>query len=220
MTLQQHFCNQKTTVTGPLMYVTSSLFLWECYQYLTSMGENEVMHFVTGINLGPIRIIDNMQKVAMNVQSPVHVEADLDSTFEVLINLDEHFGHMLHAYFHSHPGGFCSPSSVDLNYQKQLEKGHYKTIGGIFTRDGKIRFFSHRLPFTIEVCGKGVERIDATLFQFTKTDFFTGETSAADTPDGTVCNRPAGEGEGVQSGDCFEYKNESRRCRWSWKRNR
>ena len=194
MFLSKHLFSHKNRIKGPLIYVTSSLFLYNCFKYLTSMGENEVMHFVTGIKFGHIRTLDYMQKVTMKHQSPVHVETDINSVFRVLGMMDEEFGHYLHAYFHSHPGSFSSPSEIDINYQKRLEAGRYNTIGGIFTRDGQIRFFSHKLPFIVEVYGKGVEQIENTLFQFTKTDFLESKTTNEDTQNGILCNRQTRKG--------------------------
>ena len=220
MFLTKHLFNHKNTVKGPLIYITSRLFLYNCFKYLTSMGKNEVMHFVTGIQFGHIRTLDYMQKVIMKCQSPVHVETDINSLFKVLGMMDEEFGHYLHAYFHSHPGSFSSPSSIDMDYQKRLEAGNYNAIGGIFTRDGQIRFFSHKLPFIVEVYGKGVEQIEDTLFRFTKTEIFEDETTQEETPNGIICNGQAGESEGLQSANIWKSYFKPHWSRWPWKRNR
>jgi hypothetical protein len=84
-----------------------------------------------------------------------------------------------------------------MNYQKRLEAGGYNAIGGIFTRDGQIRFFSHKLPFMVEVYGKGVEQIEDTLFRFTKTDFSDGETAEENTHPRIISDRQAGENKGI-----------------------
>jgi len=217
MFLTEHIFNHNNTVKGPLIYITSSLFLYNCFKYLISMGENEVMHFVTGIKLGHIRTLDYMQKVTMKCQSPVYVETEINSVFKVLGMMDEEFGHYLHAYFHSHPGSFSSPSGIDVNYQKRLEAGHYNAIGVIFTRDGQIRFFSHKLPFTVEVYGKGVEQIEDTLFQFTKTDLLESKTTQEDTQNGIVRNRQTRENQRIQPGNIWEFITKSHRGRGPWK---
>jgi len=201
MTIIESCKKNQEHVEAPLVYVTGSLFLYQCFKYLTSMGENEGLHFVTGIKLGRIMTLDYMQKVVIKSQSQVHAEADLNSLFQHLIFADERFGHYFHAYFHSHPGNNSHPSGFDMDYQIRLEAGGYKTIGGIFTRDGQMRFFSHKLPFIIEIYGKGVEQIDDTLFRFTEACFPESKARSKDTSDGSTGNGQAEQNNGLQPGN-------------------
>jgi hypothetical protein len=90
---------------------------------------------------------------------------------DLLIEIDERFGHFLHGLFHSHRGTGIKtsrPSSIDLNTQSRYEEGGYQMIGAVFTDDGFVRFFSHQLPFEIHVYGKGVERHGDTIFRLTE----------------------------------------------------
>ncbi|MFA5143757.1 MAG: hypothetical protein WC522_06290 [Candidatus Omnitrophota bacterium] len=144
-----------------LRYRTGSLFIKECAQYLTSSSE-EVIHLVSGIELEKDSfLLDRLEKVEYRA-SMVGAKADIQDLFKKLIELDEKYGHLLLAVFHSHPfkgiAGTC-PSGIDRNLQNGIEASGYKTIQAIFSRDGYIRFFSNKLDFEIEVYGKGVEKI-------------------------------------------------------------
>ncbi len=144
-----------------LKYKIGSLFLRECFEFLVSTRE-EVIHLVSGTELEKnLFILDRLEKIKYQA-SMVGAKADVKDLFKKLIELDEKYGHLLLAVFHSHPfggiAGIC-PSGVDYNLQRNLETAGYKTIQAIFSRDGYIRFFSNKLSFEIEVYGKGVEKI-------------------------------------------------------------
>jgi hypothetical protein len=149
-----------------LTFVVGTKFLYECYEYLTSMGKNEVFHYVTGMKLGDVLTLDNMQKVKLKEQSYCGAVTDEQSTAKAIINMDR-FGHHLHATFHSHPAGIGSPSSTDLTDLRELIAGGHKLIGGIFTMDGFLRFYSP-LPFELIIYGKGVEKINENFYRLTK----------------------------------------------------
>lgn len=144
-----------------LRYRIGSLFLSECFKYLTSSPE-EVVHLVSGLELeNNLFLLDRLEKVQYQA-SIVGAKADVKDLFKKLIELDEKYGHLLLAVFHSHPfggvAGAC-PSGIDRNLQKNLEESGYKTIQAVFSRDGYVRFFSNKLCFEIELYGKGVEKI-------------------------------------------------------------
>ena len=144
-----------------LRYRIGSLFLKECFKYLTSSPE-EVIHLVSGMEFEKnLFILDRLEKVQYQA-SMVGAKADVKDLFKKLIELDEKYGHLLLAVFHSHPfKGMAGtyPSGIDRNLQANLEGARYKTIQAILSRDGYIRFFSNKLAFEIEVYGKGVEKI-------------------------------------------------------------
>lgn len=144
-----------------LKYKIGSLFLRECFEFLVSTSE-EVIHLVSGTELEKnIFILDRLEKIKYQA-SAVGAKADVKDLFKKLIELDEKYGHLLLAVFHSHPfGGIAGacPSGIDRNLQESLEKSGYKTVQAVFSRDGYVRFFSNKLSFEIEVYGKGVEKI-------------------------------------------------------------
>jgi hypothetical protein len=132
------------------------------------MGKNEVFHYVTGMKLGNVLTLDSMQKVKLKEQSYCGAVTDEQSTAEAIINMDR-FGHHLHATFHSHPAGIGSPSSTDSADLRELIAGGHKLIGGIFTMDGYLRFYSP-IPFELIIYGKGVEKINENFYKLTKSN--------------------------------------------------
>ena len=144
-----------------LKYRTGSLFLRECFTYLTAAPE-EALHLVSGLELEKdVFLLDRLEKVQYRA-SIIGAKADINDLAKKLFELDEKYGHLLLAVCHSHPFkgviGTC-PSGIDYHLQKRLEAVGYKTIQAIFSRDGYIRFFSDKLDFEIEVYGKGVQKI-------------------------------------------------------------
>jgi len=151
------------------LYVTSSMFLLKCHEYLM-LEAPETLHFVTGIQIMNLRIMDILTKIEMNNRSLVHVEGELQSTANELIRMDM-FGHFLLGIFYSHPGdgvGSISPSPTDVNTQKRYEKGGYPVVSAVFSKDGYIKFFSHKLDFEISIYGKGVKNYGDKTFQITQ----------------------------------------------------
>ena len=144
-------------------YIISSWFLAECHAYLTSQPHGyERLHLVTGVKTsGTTRTLDHMARVAMAHQSLTGAKADQYALQKALIEMDD-WGHSLHALFHSHPstGALATrPSSTDLATHHRYESAGYPLIGGIFVKDGYVRFFSTTQPFSVTIYGKGVEKV-------------------------------------------------------------
>jgi hypothetical protein len=159
-----------TTGTDPQpsrpAYVVSSWFLWDCYKWLTRVPEEELC-FVTGVELDGRFHLQRRSEFKLAMQSWGGVEADTASMTKALLEMDK-YGHRFLAHFHSHPftgkGGTC-PSATDRNFQSRLETGKYPVIGGIFSRDGYVRFFANDKAFNVEVFGKGVDKVEKDVFR-------------------------------------------------------
>jgi hypothetical protein len=148
------------------LYIVSSLFLAESFRYLVK-DPAEDMHFVTGCELGPVRVLERLVDFDKAERTAVRVSGNPASTHQALIGLEAK-GHRLTAWMHSHPGtgaGATCPSSTDLDHQRRLEQGRYPAIGAIFSRDGWVRFFSAGTPFRVDVFGAGVRRADERIYQ-------------------------------------------------------
>jgi len=146
-------------------YLVSSLFLVESYRFLVK-DPDEDMHFVTGPELGSLRVLERMVDFDKAERTAVRVAGDLAATHRALIALEAR-GHRLTAWIHSHPGTSewaTRPSPTDFDHQRRLEQGRYPAVGAIFSRDGYVRFFSGGAPFRIEVFGTGVRRIDERVY--------------------------------------------------------
>jgi len=149
-------------------YVISSLFLHDCFNFLNTK-KVESLHFVTGPQLADMSVLDRIVDVEIEIQSVVFAKGNSDSVRRALIQLSK-YEHKLQGCFHIHPGkGIFStkPSPDDLKLQDTFDRGGYKSIGAIFSRDGIVRFYSS-LDFEIQVYGKGVEKIDGKFYRLTK----------------------------------------------------
>jgi hypothetical protein len=145
-------------------YQTSSLFLQECHDYLTGDPKrNEQLHLVTGpITEDGIKVLSKMEKIKYEKQSSAYVRGDESDVHKRIFTLDEIYGHLVLAIFHSHISkgkNATSPSSIDLELLKRMESVGIKCVSGIFSLDGYIRLFSMN-DFSIQVYGKGIELIE------------------------------------------------------------
>ena len=158
-----------------LRYQISSLFLRESWEYLTSdPSRRERLHLVTGvITEHGTKVLSTMRKLKMKDQSASYVRANEKDSHSTIISLDQDFGHRLLAMFHSRisNGRDCTlPSSTDMAFLRRMAQVECNCLGGIFSLDGYVRFFSLK-GFEIDVYGKGVTKIEDTpldkVFQIT-----------------------------------------------------
>jgi hypothetical protein len=150
------------------VFVASSLFLRESFDYLNK-GKVESLHFVTGPQIGNISVLDRIIDLPLQTQTFIFAKAEEVAVRKALIYLSR-CNHKLQACTHIHPGmGIEStiPSGIDLRLQETLDKGDYKAVGAIFSRDGYIRFYSS-FDFEVDIYGRGVERIDGRVFRITE----------------------------------------------------
>ena len=149
------------------IFRTGHLFVYKCHNFLND-GPNEMIHYVTGIQTEDTRVLSEIVQFEIASRSPVHVTGDIASAANSLIMLEEH-GYKLHAWFHTHPGkgpNAVYPSSIDIKHQTALEKAGYAVIGGIFTRDGYVRFFSCDYEFELQMHGTQITQIEPMTFKF------------------------------------------------------
>ena len=146
-------------------YITSSKFLYDCYEYLMQrldyFKHEEWILFITGFKTNNDVHLISLYKPKLSSQSAAYVKVDEYSARDILIEIDE-YGAQLHAIFHSHR--FCglpAPSPVDVNNHKMHERGRYNLITGIFSEDGYITFWNTgHTDFKVSIIGKGVETLD------------------------------------------------------------
>jgi hypothetical protein len=161
---QSHSAQITPSSTYSRDYVADSLFLCDCHSYLTR-GRAEHMLAVTGIHWQNLYTLERMVRLDLETQTAVRATATDVSVFDALLSLAD-AGHALHGVFHSHRmNGAPTPSSIDTEFQKRLDKGHYPAMQAIFSDDGYIRFFGGQKPFTIQVYGTGVKKIDERTYR-------------------------------------------------------
>ena len=143
---------------GQRRYAVSSLFLHECAKKLTA-DPDEQFFFITGSEVDGVHVLDQCAEFAHQRRTRLGVVADMPSTHNLLIKLEQ-YGHKFLAHFHSHPGkgpGATHPSGTDENFQGRLEKGGHLALMAIFSRDGFVRFVRLDKNFELEIYGEGVE---------------------------------------------------------------
>jgi len=150
-------------------YAVSSWFLHNCFKKLTA-DQDEQFFFVTGAEVDGVMVLDQIGEIAHQKRSRMGVVADMPSTHNLLIRLEE-FGHKFLAHFHSHPGNgpdSTHPSGTDQDFQRRLEKGGHIAVMAIFSRDGFIRFVRMDPNFEITIFGEGVELYAPNVYRLKK----------------------------------------------------
>jgi len=159
--------NRQKKIDPQLTYVVSARLLTESFHYLNKDKHNESLVDVSGIKLENIIFAERLEAIEHDSQNPGYAKSNLNSTFRTLMKIDK-FGGLLAGVFHIHPGigpEANLPSGIDFHDQNRREQVGMKAIGGIFSRDGYVRFFSKNLKFSIKIIGKGVIQHGRYLYQ-------------------------------------------------------
>lgn len=150
-------------------FKVGSEILYKAFNKLNSIKTESILYAV-GNNYGNSYSIERLIDLELDQSELGYAKANPSFSSKSLIELEE-YGTLLTCYFHAHPGrgvNSNNPSSTDFSNQERLEKGNYKTIGGIFSRDGYLRFFSDKLQYKISISGKGVEHVSKDVYKLTK----------------------------------------------------
>lgn len=164
----------------PTRFVIDSIVLLESFRYVckhdrgSNGGFREVFHYATGVQVDQNTfVIGHIVPVTFSRQSAGGVRVADDSNIRALESLDR-LGMPLLAHFHSHPGHGVQanhPSSVDRAFQERLERGGHIAIGGIFSRDGFVRFFAgDPARFAVEVQGNHFRKVEDHVYQLSVVD--------------------------------------------------
>jgi hypothetical protein len=156
---------------GPKRYLVSSWFLYESFKKLTADAD-EQFFFITGAEVESVSVLDQWAEFAHHRRSRLGVVADMPSTHNLLIKLEQ-FGHKFLAHFHSHPGRGpegTNPSGTDNDFQKRLESAGHMAVMAVFSRDGYVRFVRLDQNFEVEIYGEGVEKHAPGIFRLTNID--------------------------------------------------
>jgi hypothetical protein len=151
---------------GEPLFVVNSLMLYRSFKLLTRT-KNENLHAVTGSALGRIRSLEQVVPVALSTQGIAGAAAENQSLANELILLSE-FGLTALANFHSHPGrgaGATRPSSTDRQTQATIEQSGSDIIGGIFSRDGYVRFYANNREPDVHVVGTRITRVERNVYR-------------------------------------------------------
>jgi len=152
-------------------FVIASEVLYSAYRKLCEIPTESILYAV-GSRYGNVYTVERLVPLKLDRSEIAYASADLAASSKVLIDL-EPYGSLLTCYFHAHPGrgaGANHPSGIDTNNHARLEKGNYRTVGGIFSRDGYLRFFTDKMPFKITISGKGVDCVGPNLWKLTSAE--------------------------------------------------
>jgi len=155
----------------PRRYAVSSLFLHECFRKLTADAD-EQFFFITGSEVEGVHVLDQWAEFAHQRRSRMGVVADIPSTHNLLIRLEQ-FGHKFLAHFHSHPGKgpeATFPSGIDESFQRRLESAGHIALMAVFSRDGYVRFVRLDRNFELGIYGEGVEHHAPGIYRLKNID--------------------------------------------------
>jgi len=170
-TLDRITAENDPNANGPRRYAVSSLFLHDCFKKLTA-DPNEQFFFLTGTEVEGVCVLDQCAEFAHQRRTRMGVVADMPSTHNLLIRLEQ-FGHKFLAHFHSHPGNgpdATHPSGTDQNFQRRLEQGGHLAVMAIFSRDGYVRFIRLDQNFEVEIYGEGVQAYAPGVYRLKNVD--------------------------------------------------
>lgn len=156
---------RRTDTSSPNHFLFSSRHLAQSFVYCTATSE-EGMQFILGIEHHKVLLGSELVTIDYEHRSPVFAHTEDIATNQMMIQAHES-GHLVLALIHSHPGAGLDanhPSSIDHSTQQRWEDSR-RFISGIWSRDGYLRFFSNRLPFTVQVVGSHMEKLSPYLFR-------------------------------------------------------
>lgn len=157
-------------------FFVDSVTLNESYKYVCpdtihagNQGFREVFHYTSGLQIGRRAfVINHLVPVTFSRQTAGGVRVADSSNILALEHLDQ-VGLPLVCHFHSHPGfgpNANHPSGTDLRFQSRLESAGHIAIGGIFSRDGYLRFFAgDGTPFVVVVRGKRIKKVQENVYK-------------------------------------------------------
>lgn len=156
---------QSSETKARLRFQISSLFLRDCWEYLRSdPSQNERLSLITGTIAGDgTRVLSRMEQVKYDRQSPAFVSVDQMDSQRKMIALEEAYGHFILAAFHSHMShgiATTAPSSIDRAFMSRMSQIGCHCLGGIFSLDGYVRFFTASGDFEVEVYGSGIDEVE------------------------------------------------------------
>ena len=153
------------SVKAPNLFIFSSWMLCDSFKMCTASPE-EGMLFIVGVEFDGLAIGTRIIPFGYAYRSIIGAAGDHQDTHRICISTHE-AGHRILALIHSHPGTGIKAnynSSVDARTQELWELTT-KMVGGIWSRDGYLRFFSSKLPFAVKVIGEQMEQINDVIFK-------------------------------------------------------
>jgi proteasome lid subunit RPN8/RPN11 len=155
------------TTAGVVEYWLSTRLLRESCAACTG-DDAESLHLLTGFRVGNTAVPLAVEVPTLASRGRAHAKATHESTHHATIRavLD---GHCVLGILHNHPGKGAAathPSHEDLHTQRLWEHTGF-VLGGIWTRDGYVRFFTAKQDYAIRIAGEGVDHVEGSLYHLT-----------------------------------------------------
>lgn len=147
--------------------VVSSWMLKDSFGVCTAT-EDEGLHLLVGVEHDGVLIPTRIIECDYTRRTAVRATATREGVHKAMADTAE-AGHRVFAIIHSHPGSGPEanhPSSIDLRTH-ELWEGISSVIGGIWSRDGYLRWFTSAKPFEVQVVGTQMERLGDRLWRLT-----------------------------------------------------
>ncbi len=143
----------------------SSWLLRDSYRICVETPE-EGMHFVVGVCMDGVMVGTNIVTFPYARRSVAGAAGETRATHRISIEAAES-GHSIVAILHSHPGmgpEANHPSPTDLRTHALWERS-MPLVGGIWSRDGFLRFFTSGASCRVEVLGDHLESSGDNLWR-------------------------------------------------------
>lgn len=147
-------------------YLVDAWFLRDLIAHLTK-GKDEEISYVTGAQIGSVKVLSRICRVALAKQSEVYALGTAKSCSDALIDIHEN-GNALHVMAHSHPGSgpaATRESAIDIAYLGRIQRTGADVIGIIACRCGHVRFFTVEKPFRIITQGAGITEVEQHVYR-------------------------------------------------------
>ena len=145
-----------------MLFVMHEGLLIKCAKAVEFAGHEESV-IISGLDLGSVKVVTEMMDFNKD-KSVVSINSLPEMIRPVLQKLDK-MGLPFLGVFHSHPGGgITGPSSTDLETQTFLEQ-NYRPLGGVFTNDGYVTFYSKAMDFRVHVIGKTAQQVKPNVWK-------------------------------------------------------
>lgn len=150
-------------------FVFSSAMLLESFRLCVARPE-EGMHFILGVDLDGSLVGTQIVSFPYASRSIAGASGEHAATHAIAIKAHE-LDHRIIAIIHSHPGSEKEanhPSHIDMKTHETWEQTH-KIVGGIWSRNGFLRWFTAGKAFHVRVIGSRINRIEENVWQLEET---------------------------------------------------
>jgi len=148
--------------------IFSTMMLAQSFRLCTET-QDEGMHFIVGVEYDGLKVGTHIIPFGYAQRSVAGAAGDPLDTHRIVIHTYEAATRFSPCCIPPGSGPNANfPSAIDERTQRLWEQGS-NLIGGIWSRDGFLRWYSVAVRFQVEVVGSHMEKLDARLFKLVST---------------------------------------------------